>query len=304
MVRTSEFPEESELVVCTVQNVKNFGAFVTLDEYGGKEGFIHIRDVATGWVKYIRDYVREGQKVVCKVLGVDSSKGHIDLSLKSVNEHQKREKIQQWKNENKAEKLMEIVAERMGKEPAVLYEEFGYDIMDTYGTLFGAFEQVAAHPESLEEEGYSGDWVQTFIEVAKENVTPPHVQIDGYLEMTCPAPDGVDRIRDASWLARHPASGPRYSISALQGTVSLLPRPITRSLRKSSRTSPPPSSRRCRIAAAKRSSTARVNEFAARLIPCWTPRPPTEGLKDANVVEKVSQVRQVHAEGAVPPLRH
>ncbi len=113
MVRTSEFPEESELVVCTVQNVKNFGAFVTLDEYGGKEGFIHIRDVATGWVKYIRDYVREGQKIVCKVLGVDMSKGHIDLSLKSVNEHQKREKIQQWKNENKAEKLMEIVAERL-----------------------------------------------------------------------------------------------------------------------------------------------------------------------------------------------
>lgn len=197
MVRTSEFPEESELVVCTVQNVKNFGAFVTLDEYGGKEGFIHIRDVATGWVKYIRDYVREGQKIVCKVLGVDSSKGHIDLSLKSVNEHQKREKIQQWKNENKAEKLMEIVAERLSKEPAALYEEFGYDIMDTYGTLFGAFEQVAAHHESLEEEGYSGDWVQTFIEVAKENVTPPHVQIDGYLEMTCPAPDGVDRIREA-----------------------------------------------------------------------------------------------------------
>ena len=56
MVRTSEFPEEGELVVCTVQNLKNFGAFVTLDEYDNKEGFIHIRDVATGWVKYIRDY--------------------------------------------------------------------------------------------------------------------------------------------------------------------------------------------------------------------------------------------------------
>lgn len=55
MPKTSEFPEEGELVVCTVQNVKNFGAFVTLDEYGNKEGFIHVRDVATGWVKYIRD---------------------------------------------------------------------------------------------------------------------------------------------------------------------------------------------------------------------------------------------------------
>jgi translation initiation factor 2 subunit 1 len=197
MARQSEFPEESELVVCTVQSVKNFGAFVSLDEYGGKEGFIHIRDVATGWVKYIRDYVREGQKIVCKVLGVDSSKGHIDLSLKSVNEHQKREKIQQWKNENKADKLIEIVAERMGIKKGECYEIFGYDLIDTYGSLFGAFETIAAHPQSLEEEGLSGDWTKLFIEVAKENVTPSYVQIDGYMEMTCFQSDGVDRIKDA-----------------------------------------------------------------------------------------------------------
>ncbi len=90
MSRARGFPENGELVVCTVTSVKNFGAFVTLDEYDNKEGFVHVRDVASGWVKYIRDFIREGQKIVCKVLGVDSSKGHIDLSLKSVNEHQKR----------------------------------------------------------------------------------------------------------------------------------------------------------------------------------------------------------------------
>ena len=89
MSRARGFPENGELVVCTVTSVKNFGAFVTLDEYDNKEGFIHVRDVATGWVKYIRDYIREGQKIVCKVLGVDSQKGHTDLSLKSVNDHQK-----------------------------------------------------------------------------------------------------------------------------------------------------------------------------------------------------------------------
>ena len=151
MPKASEFPEEGELVVCTVQNVKNFGAFVTLDEYGNKEGFIHVRDVATGWVKYIRDYVREGQKIVCKVLGVDSSKGHIDLSLKSVNEHQRREKIQQWKNENKAEKLMEIVAERLGTTVEATLESFGYDLADKFGTLYAAFEACAASATALEE---------------------------------------------------------------------------------------------------------------------------------------------------------
>lgn len=197
MVRGSEFPEESELVICTVQNVKNFGAFVSLDEYDGKEGFIHIRDVATGWVKYIRDHVREGQKIVCKVLGVDSSKGHIDLSLKSVNEHQKREKIQQWKNENKAERLLGIVAERIGKTLDECYAEFALELIEDFGTLYGVFEQCAGNPEILDEEGYEGDWKTGFIEVAEENVTPPYVQIDGYLELTCPAPNGVEILRNA-----------------------------------------------------------------------------------------------------------
>src|SRR5439155_935130 len=47
--RAYEWPDEGELVVCTVANVKNFGAFVTLDEYENKEGFIHIAEVSSGW---------------------------------------------------------------------------------------------------------------------------------------------------------------------------------------------------------------------------------------------------------------
>jgi len=197
MPKSSEFPEESELVVCTVQNVKSFGAFVTLDEYGNKEGFIHVRDVATGWVKYIRDYVREGQKVVCKVLGVDSNKGHIDLSLKAVNEHQRRDKIQEWKNENKADKLMEIVGERLSKTPKECFDEFGYGLMENFGTLYAAFEAAAANAKALNEAGFEGDWNNVFVEVAKENVTPPFVQISGYLEIRCPAPDGIEKIKEA-----------------------------------------------------------------------------------------------------------
>lgn len=152
MSRAKGFPENGELVVCTVKNVKNFGAFVTLDEYGDKEGFVHVRDVATGWVKYIRDFIREGQKIVCKVLGVDSSKGHIDLSLKSVNEHQKREKIQQWKNEKKAEKLVEIVARRMSMAVDDAYNIFGNKLVEEYGTLYSAFESAISSPDDFKED--------------------------------------------------------------------------------------------------------------------------------------------------------
>ena len=53
-----EWPEQGELVVCSVQNVKDFVAFVTLDEYNNREGLIPIAEVARGWIKYIRDHIR------------------------------------------------------------------------------------------------------------------------------------------------------------------------------------------------------------------------------------------------------
>ena len=196
MARVRGFPENGELVVCTVKSVKNFGAFVSLDEYDDKEGFVHVRDVATGWVKYIRDFVREGQKVVCKVLGVDSSKGHIDLSLKAVNDHQKREKIQQWKNEKKAEKLVEIVAERMDISVDKAYDMFGNELLEDYESLYDALESAVADTDAFLED-YSGEWIDTFMEVANENVAAPSVQIDGILEMTSSAPNGMELVRNA-----------------------------------------------------------------------------------------------------------
>ncbi len=195
--RGYEWPEEGELVVCTVANVKNFGAFVTLDEYESKEGFIHIAEVSSGWIKYIRDYVREGQKVVTKVLRVDQEKGHIDLSLKAVNEHQRREKIQEWKNEQKAENLLGIVATRLGKDAKACWDEFGYDLLDSFGTLYRAFEECVMAEKALEDEGFKGPWVTVFAEVARENIVPPYVTIDGYLEATDYAPDGAMHLRDA-----------------------------------------------------------------------------------------------------------
>ena len=48
-----EWPDEGELVVCTVTNVKDFVAFVTLDEYNNHEGLIPIAEVARGWIKHI-----------------------------------------------------------------------------------------------------------------------------------------------------------------------------------------------------------------------------------------------------------
>jgi translation initiation factor 2 subunit 1 len=192
-----DYPDEGELVVGTVVKVQNFGAFVSLDEYPDREGFIHIAEVATGWVKRIRNHIKEKQKVVCKVMGVDKSKDHVDLSLKRVNEHQKREKIQAWKNAQKSERLMDMLSKKLGKTVEQCYKEFGNDLIKKYGSLYAAFEECSYDVNTLKNDGFKGDWLKEFDTIAKDNISVPFVEIKGYIIIDSWLPDGVDHIRTA-----------------------------------------------------------------------------------------------------------
>ncbi|ABK14208.1 MAG: translation initiation factor IF-2 subunit alpha [Methanothrix sp.] len=188
------WPEPGDLVVCTVDQVLDFGAFVTLDEYVDKKGFIHISEVASGWIKYIRDHVREGQKIVCKVLNVDKSKHHIDLSLKDVNEHQRREKIQAWKADLKAWKWLQMAYE--GREDDL--KRVKDALMKSYNSLYGALEETAiSGEESLSDSGLTEEDIKIISRLAKENVKIPMVEISGYVDLRSFAPDGIEIIKKA-----------------------------------------------------------------------------------------------------------
>ena len=192
-----DWPGDGELVICDVKTVKNFGAFLELEEYDDKEGFIHISEISSGWVKRIKDHIREGEKRVCKVLNVNKEKGHIDLSLKKVNEHQRREKIQAWKNQQKAEKLLQIVADRLDWSLDKCYDEFAVEVSEEFESLYKAFEECTLDKHILKERGFKGNWIDSFVEVAKENISPPYVTIKGFLELTSPNPDGIEDIKYA-----------------------------------------------------------------------------------------------------------
>jgi translation initiation factor 2 subunit 1 len=193
----AEFPVEGEFVVATVTSIRNFGAFVTLDEYNNREAFIHLSEVATGWVKYIRDHIREGQKIVARVLRIDTSKGQVDLSLKRINDHQRREKIQSWKNEQRAIRLLGLVAQALKIEPEKAESDFASELVEKHGSLFHAFELASADAKKFAKDHGKSAWVGAFLKVAGENLVPPHVAISGILEVKDPGPEGVEHVRAA-----------------------------------------------------------------------------------------------------------
>src|SRR5210317_1096039 len=102
LIKKNKFPEVDELVIATVTKVNPNSVFTTMDEFEKKTALIHISEISPGRIRNIRDYVVEGKKIICKVLKIDEGRGHIDLSLRRVNDGQKREKNSQLKQEQKA----------------------------------------------------------------------------------------------------------------------------------------------------------------------------------------------------------
>ena len=73
--------EVGAIVEGEVSGITNFGAFVQLPE--GKVGLIHISEVSNVYVKDVREFLKEHDKVKVKVLSIDE-RGKIGLSIKQL----------------------------------------------------------------------------------------------------------------------------------------------------------------------------------------------------------------------------
>ena len=196
MSEITSTPEEGELVVVTVKNVKQNGVYVDFDEYPGLEGFIFIGEIASGWVKNIRSFVRDGQRLICKVMRTKKDGSSLELSLKSVSEERRRDRLQQWKNEQRSLQLLKVCGEKVGWSEAER-DSLGEDLVSSFGTLYTAFEEAAMNETAIIDAGFEGDWITEFIEIAIENIIPPFVEIKGSLNLSINVDNGVDVIRDA-----------------------------------------------------------------------------------------------------------
>jgi len=73
--------EVGAIVEGVVSGITNFGAFITLP--GNDVGLVHISEVADAYVKDVKDYLKDQDKVQVKVINIDP-KGKIGLSIKQV----------------------------------------------------------------------------------------------------------------------------------------------------------------------------------------------------------------------------
>ena len=223
---TQELPEIGEIVIATITKVSDHGAYVNLDEYKNVQGFLHISEIAPGWVRNLGRYVKEGEKKVLLVKKVRSERNEIDLSLKQISKDQKKKKLLEVKRYEKGQTIIQSVKET-GKISDKDIESLEESIFSKYDSIYEAFLDVARKGIDVLSDLKLSKKIITTIEEVSSKIRIPSVEIRGILEITNTKPDGVEVIKkilgnaakkdDNSKVEITYVGAPKYRISVSSG---------------------------------------------------------------------------------------
>jgi len=188
-------PEVGDLVLCTVQRITPHGGFVSLDEYDNKEAMLHISEVSTKWVNNIRDFITENKKVVCKVMQKNDEKGYVDVTLKRVSNGETKQKMNDIKTEIRMEKLIEIIAKKIGETPDKALNEIGSEIIKEYESLAEFYNAIREDLSLIDELKINEKWKKELNAQISEQIKTQQVSIKKELTISSNASDGILKIK-------------------------------------------------------------------------------------------------------------
>ena len=213
-------PEEGDFVVIEITDVDKNSAYADLEEYNDVKGLIHISEASRSWVQDLTKELSEGEKTVAQVVDTEDT---IGLSLKRVNDKQKRDTMQRWRKEQKASDFVEDLEEKIDIDN--IYEEVVFPLQKELGSSFQGFEISIAEEERLKE-FLDDEVVEAIQEVARENIDLKQEKFEGEIEVEFYQGDGLERVKKAF---NEPGEGvevkcisaPNYSIEAWGRTQEL-----------------------------------------------------------------------------------
>ncbi|HIH45694.1 MAG TPA: translation initiation factor IF-2 subunit alpha [Candidatus Nitrosotenuis sp.] len=196
VTETQELPETGEIVLATITKLTDHGAYVTLDEYNNTQGFLHVSEIAPGWVRSVNKFVREGEKKVLLVKKVNPGRSEIDLSLKQVSKEQQKKKLLEVKRIEKGRTLLDVVKTSAGLSDKEL-EKLEDTIFSKYDFIYDAFLDVATKGIGVLDDLKLVKKISTSIAEAGSKIKPPSVEIRGICDLSCNQSNGVDIIKNA-----------------------------------------------------------------------------------------------------------
>lgn len=185
-------PEQGEIILATVTKVMDHGAYVTLDEYEDIQGFLHISEIAPGWIRSVNRFVKDGEKKVLLVKKVKA--GDIDLSLKQVSKDQKKQKLKEVKKYEKGKTLLQNVQDKAKLSDEEI-EKIEDKIYTKFDSVYDAFMEIARNGIITVKELKLAEKTTTAIEEICSKIKLPSVEIRGIMEITNNKSNGVEIIK-------------------------------------------------------------------------------------------------------------
>ena len=190
-----QIPEAGDIVLVTIKEITGHGAYVSLDEYSNMTGFLHISEIATGWIRNIERYIKPKQKAVLKVIRVDKTRAEVDLSLKQVSGEERKSKLIEVKKNEKATAFMEMVKVKANLSDTQI-DELEDHILQKYDSVYDFFETVAKKGiDSIRTLEITSETTRA-IEDESNKIQVPHVEIRDILEISSRDPHGIDVIKN------------------------------------------------------------------------------------------------------------
>ena len=189
-----QLPEAGDLVIATVKEVTGHGAYVSLDEYQELTAFLHVSEIATGWIRNIERYVRPKQKTVLKVIRVDKSRVEVDLSLKQVSREERKSKLIEVKKSEKASAFMNMIKTKTGMSEEKI-KELQDVVLQKFDYLYDMFEAVSFKGIDSIKSLDITDVVRSAIVEESKKIQIPSVEIRGVIELNINDPQGVEIIK-------------------------------------------------------------------------------------------------------------
>ncbi|MCA9459487.1 MAG: S1 RNA-binding domain-containing protein [Nanoarchaeota archaeon] len=191
------YPEINEIVKCTVKKIYGNTTFLYLDEYE-KEGVLTISEIAPGRIRNLREHVTENKTIICKVLRVDDKQNRIDVSLRRVPIPVMKDKLEELKKEEYAERIYIDVAKIMGISKDELFEKTYEPIFEDYSTVFEALYTIMLDNSKIDMfKKIDKKTKDTFLKIIDERIKPEEICLKRKFHLSTFDIQGVDLVKNS-----------------------------------------------------------------------------------------------------------
>ena len=196
-IENQDMPEVGELVLALVTSMSSHGAKVVLEEYNNMYGFLHVSEIATGWVKNISRFITVNQKVVLKVIRIDSARAEVDLSLRQVSGEDRKQKLLSVKRYDKTRTIFDSLQTRL-KITENRKNQYFDMIEDQFGTVYSGLEDLIKNGDkAFNKLDIPKEVTTELVNISKTKISIPIVNVTGIIQVTTHDPNGINLIKDS-----------------------------------------------------------------------------------------------------------